>query len=98
MVVTDRFPCDRAARAEDEKTRERAEFKEFEGSAFFDCTSELTTPVGVTEGRELVEFLQGRNRCFCVGLFIMMMGGVVECLDCRQRLRVKGYSVFICAC
>ena len=56
LVLTDQFPCNRATRAEDEKTRERVEFKEFEGSALFECTSELTTPVGVTEGRELVEF------------------------------------------
>ena len=54
--MTDLFPCDKTARAADEKTIERAEFKQFEGSAFFNFAAKFTTPVGVTEGRELVEF------------------------------------------
>ena len=55
LILTDLFPYNWAAREEDEKTRERAKFEQFKRSAFFDCTTKLTTPAGVTEGCELLE-------------------------------------------
>ena len=56
LILTDLFPCNMAARVENEKTREREKFEQLKKSAFFDCTAKLTTPVGVTEVCELVEF------------------------------------------
>ena len=56
FILTDLFPCNLDTRATDEKTRERAKFEQFKRSAFFDCTTKLTTLEGVTTGCELVEF------------------------------------------
>ena len=97
LALTDWFPCNWDARSAYEKTRERAKFEQFEKSDLFDCTTKLTTIVGVTEGCELVEFWQGRHRWFYVGLFIMIMWEMVEWLYCWRGLWVEVYAVLIYA-
>ena len=47
LVFTDRFPCNWAARAADDKIRERAEFEQFKRSAFLSFTTKLKTPEGI---------------------------------------------------
>ena len=54
LILTNLFPCNWATRAAYERTGETAKFEQFERSALFNRTTKLTTPVGVSEGCELV--------------------------------------------
>ena len=56
LILTYLFPCNWSDRAIDEKTRETLKFEQFKRSAFFDCTTKLTTPVGIAENCELMAF------------------------------------------
>ena len=55
LILADRFSCNGAPRAVDEKTIERENFEQLNRSAFFDCTTKLTTTAGVVEVCELVK-------------------------------------------
>ena len=98
MILVDRFPCNRATRAEDEKTWERAEYEKFKWSAILSCATKLTTPVSIVVGRKLVVFWRRRSCCLCIGLSIIVMGKVIECLDCGLGFGMEWYNVFISAC
>ena len=95
LILTDWYAIGPPERQMRKPDRERAKFEQFKRSDFFDWTTKLPTLVGVAEGCELVAFWKGRHCRFYVGLLIVMVWKVIECLNTWRWIGVEIYAILI---
>jgi hypothetical protein len=88
------FPRERPTCPANEKAGHATIFEEFEGNTVFNSVAVLAAPAGVTERSEAGTITRsGWGDGVGVGLFVVVVRKMVECLKSIAGVRVKGYSI-----
>ena len=77
------LPGDGASCAADDKTGQRAIFEHFKGGVISNSIAKLASPASVTEPSKVLAVRRTRVRGGVrVSFFVVMVGKVIECLNC----------------
>ena len=93
MILSDCFPSKWPPCPADEIARHATEFEKFKRGAVRHRVSNLTPPASVTKGSEIGTITWSRRGSVGVGLFVVVVGEVIEGLDGVASVGVKRYAI-----